>query len=86
SYAWIFTNFQKTEGYVATGLGCLWLRCPYLHNGSVPTLRSLLLPPAERPGQFYRGYDLVDAENAVFVKRAVPFPRRIRHAYEDCIL
>ncbi|GAA3070671.1 hypothetical protein GCM10010520_17740 [Rhizobium viscosum] len=66
-YAWGFTNFQKTDGYVATGLSGLWLRGPYLHNGSVPTLQALLLPPAERPRQFYRGYDLVDADNGGFV-------------------
>jgi hypothetical protein len=69
-YAWGFANFQKTDGYVATGLGGLWLRGPYLHNGSVPTLRALLLPPAERPKQFYRGYDLVDAENGGFLSAA----------------
>ena len=34
-YAWGFANFPKTDGYVATGLGGLWLRGPYLHNGSV---------------------------------------------------
>jgi len=66
-YDWDFTNFQKTEGYVATGLRGLWLRGPYLHNGSVPTLRALLAPPTERPKRFYRGYDLLDAENGGFV-------------------
>jgi hypothetical protein len=33
-------------------------------------LRALLLPPAERPKQFYRGYDLVDAENGGFLSAA----------------
>ena len=36
----------------------IWLRAPYLHNGSVPTLRDLLRPPDERPVVFYRGYDV----------------------------
>jgi hypothetical protein len=39
--------------------GC-WLRAPYLHNGSVPTLADLLKPPGERPNHFYRGYDIYD--------------------------
>jgi processive rubber oxygenase RoxA-like protein len=45
----------------------LWLRGPYLHNGSVPTLRALLEPPACRPRVFYRGYDLIDHEDVGFV-------------------
>ena len=69
-YAWGFTNFQKTEGYVATGLRGLWLRGPYLHNGSVPTMRALLDPPEQRPKLFYRGYDLVDAADGGFVSAA----------------
>jgi hypothetical protein len=28
---------------------------PYLHNGSVPTLYDLLLPPSDRPTSFYAG-------------------------------
>jgi mono/diheme cytochrome c family protein len=66
-YAWGFSNFHKTDGYVATGLNGLWLRGPYLHNGSVPTLRALLALPSKRPKRFYRGYDLVDADNGGFV-------------------
>jgi hypothetical protein len=38
----------------------LWLRAPYLHNGSVPTLRDLLEPSAQRPKKFYRGNDVYD--------------------------
>jgi mono/diheme cytochrome c family protein len=38
----------------------IWLRAPYLHNGSVPTLRDLLEPAAQRPTVFWRGYDLYD--------------------------
>src|SRR5581483_7188548 len=39
-------------------LNGIWLRGPYRHNGSVPTLRGLLQEPAERPRQFCRGNDL----------------------------
>ena len=33
---------QKTDGYANLPLDGLWLRGPYLHNGSVPTLADLL--------------------------------------------
>ena len=51
---------EPLTGYVAQYLDGIWLRAPYLHNGSVPTLYDLLLPPAQRPGRFYRGYDVYD--------------------------
>lgn len=68
-YPWGFKAFHKTNGYLANELTGLWLRGPYLHNGSVPSLRDLLAPPDQRPVSFYRGYDLVDAENGGFVSR-----------------
>ena len=37
-----FTRFRKTHGYANQPLDGIWLRGPYLHNGSVPTLRDLL--------------------------------------------
>ncbi|MGH8177512.1 MAG: hypothetical protein ACREV5_14725 [Steroidobacter sp.] len=54
-------------GYNAVYLDGLWLRAPYLHNGSVPTLRDLLKAPNERPTIFWRGYDLYDPANVGFV-------------------
>src|SRR5262249_37699365 len=51
---------EKVEGYNAVYLDGIWLRAPYLHNGSVPTLRDLLDPAAERPRKFWRGYDRYD--------------------------
>jgi hypothetical protein len=44
----------------------LWLKGPYLHNGSVPTLADLLKPAAQRPTHFYRGCDLVDTNGGGF--------------------
>jgi hypothetical protein len=64
---WGFKSFRKIPGYVAEPLGGLWLNGPYLHNGSVPTLRDLLEPPAQRPATFIRGLDVVDARNGGFV-------------------
>ena len=62
-----FKSFVKTDGYANLPLDGLWLRGPYLHNGSVPTLRDLLAPPAQRPVAFVRGIDLLDGKNGGFV-------------------
>jgi hypothetical protein len=62
-----FSHFRKTFGYANQPLDGLWLRAPYLHNGSVPTLRDLLNPASERPKSFYRGYDVYDPKNVGFV-------------------
>jgi mono/diheme cytochrome c family protein len=65
-YPWKFSHFRKTEGYANMPLDGIWLRAPYLHNGSVPTLRALLFPDT-RPAEFYRAYDVYDWENVGFV-------------------
>ncbi|PSN14435.1 hypothetical protein C7271_21670 [filamentous cyanobacterium CCP5] len=62
-----FRHFRKTQGYSNHPLDGIWLRAPYLHNGSVPTLRDLLAPPEQRPQVFYRGYDVYDPEQVGFV-------------------
>jgi hypothetical protein len=62
-----FTHFRKTNGYATHPLDGIWLRGPYLHNGSVPTLRDLLEPPERRPKIFYRGYDVFDQRNVGFI-------------------
>lgn len=62
-----FTHFKKTNGYANQPLDAIWARAPYLHNGSVPTLRDLLNPPEERPARFYRGNDLYDPVDVGFV-------------------
>jgi hypothetical protein len=41
-YPWRFSHFRKTAGYANQPLDGIWARSPYLHNGSVPTLRDLL--------------------------------------------
>jgi hypothetical protein len=60
-------DMVKTNGYVAQPLDGVWLRAPYLHNGSVPNLRELLEPVANRSPVFYRGYDVFDPDNVGFV-------------------
>jgi hypothetical protein len=41
--------------YGARPLHGIWAAAPYLHNGSVPTLHDLLLPPDQRPKTFPLG-------------------------------
>ena len=81
---WAFSHFRKTQGYANMPLDGLWLRAPYLHNGSVPDLRSLLFPE-ERPATFFRAYDVYDWERVGFVSRGagaeregVPFDTSLR--------
>jgi len=70
-YSWGFDHFQgNTGGYVALALDGVWARAPYLHNGSVPSVRDLLEPVESRPKMFYRGNDLYDPESVGFVSNA----------------
>jgi hypothetical protein len=62
-----FSHFRKTTGYANAPLDGIWLRAPYLHNGSVPNLLELLEPAAARSKFFYRGNDVYDPENVGFV-------------------
>jgi len=70
--SWALDGFQNTGGYANALLDGVWLRGPYLHNGSVPTLRDLLRPAEERPTFFYRGYDVYDAQNVGYVSDVPP--------------
>jgi len=65
-YDWRFSHFRKTFGYANMPLDGIWLRAPYLHNGSVPNLRELLEPASKRSREFYRGYDVFDPVNLGF--------------------
>ena len=62
-----FSHFRKTNGYANLPLDGIWLRGPYLHNGSVPTIRDLLESADKRPKSFYRGYDVIDQGKLGFV-------------------
>ena len=62
-----FQTFRKTGGYANAPLDGLWLRAPYLHNGSVPTLAALLAPAEDRPVMFLRGHDVYDPAAVGFV-------------------
>jgi hypothetical protein len=62
-----FQRFRKTNGYANAPLDGIWLRAPYLHNGSVPNLRQLLEPKSGRTPFFYSGNDVYDRKNVGFV-------------------
>ncbi len=71
---WRFSRFRKTDGYANMPLDGLWLRAPYLHNGSVPDLRALLFPE-ERPATFFRAYDVYDWDRVGFVSQGAAAER-----------
>jgi hypothetical protein len=48
-------QFRAPLAYRARPLNGIWAMAPYLHNGSVPSLHDLLLPPGQRPKAFYVG-------------------------------
>ena len=52
--AFAVNELAKREGYQNSPIPFAWLRAPYLHNGSVPTMRELI-GLDERPSQFCRG-------------------------------
>lgn len=76
AYPWDFKGFRKTGGYVAAPLDGLWLRAPYLHNGSVPYLAELLEPVERRTKTFRRGYTVYDPERMGFVSEGPEADRR----------
>ncbi|MEN8179642.1 MAG: c-type cytochrome [Pseudomonadota bacterium] len=57
---------EALDGYIAVHLDGIWLRAPYLHNGSIPNLRELLSSVEDRTAVFYRGYDIYDSVNVGF--------------------
>ncbi len=52
---WMETVVEVQAGYVPPPLDGIWMRYPYLHNGSVPTLCDLLSPAGERTAVFHNG-------------------------------
>lgn len=60
------TTVAEQQGYIASVLDGIWARAPYLHNGSVPTLRHLLMPN-ERPTTFLRGVEAYDQSSIGWV-------------------
>lgn len=55
-------GIRSTRKYWAASLHGVWGRSPYLHNGSVRTMRELLSSPDSRAKSFRRGSRVYDAE------------------------
>ena len=60
--------------YKARPLDGVWATAPYLHNGSVPTLYDLLLPPERRPATFAVGSRRFDPVRVGFETDGPGFP------------
>jgi mono/diheme cytochrome c family protein len=58
---------QQIAGYKPRPLEGVWATAPFLHNGSVPTLYQLLLPPAKRDVKFFVGRREYDPRDVGFV-------------------
>lgn len=80
-----FRHFRKTFGYANAPLDGIWLRAPYLHNGSVPTLWDLLQPAPMRPKVFYRGNDLYDPKRLGFVSEVAEEGGRHYFRYDTAV-
>lgn len=57
------TSNSPIMGYTSRPLNGIWASPPYLHNGSVPTMYHLLLPPERRPATFHVGTREYDPKN-----------------------
>ncbi|NWE47981.1 hypothetical protein [Pseudomonas gingeri] len=62
-----FNAYRKTQSYSNTPTDGVWMRAPYLHNGSVPSLWDLLQTPDKRPVAFSTGSDVYDPVKVGFV-------------------
>ena len=60
-------------GYIAPPLDGIWATAPYLHNGSVPTLRALL-DSSRRAKFFTRSYDTDDYDREAVGWRTIDLP------------
>lgn len=58
---------QEIAGYKPRPLAGVWATAPFLHNGSVPTLYQMLLPPGKRDRRFFVGRREFDPKNVGFV-------------------
>ena len=76
------TDKYSSFAYKARPLNGIWASAPYLHNGSVPTLYDMLLPPTDlkgecqtaqcRPSKFYVGSNQFDTVKVGFETSSTP--------------
>lgn len=84
-YPWRFKRFRKTNGYANHPLDGIWARSPYLHNGSVPTLRDLLEPANKRPTIWTRGSDVFDLDKVGYRSDGAGVPRERWFIYDTSV-
>jgi len=60
---------RTIRGYKPRPLEGVWATAPYLHNGSVPTLYQMLVPPEKRDRKFFVGRRDFDPVNVGFATR-----------------
>jgi hypothetical protein len=65
-------NWRTLLAYRARPLNGIWATPPYLHDGSVPNLYQVLLPPEQRTKQFYVGNREFDPRNVGFEFGSAP--------------
>ena len=58
---------QQIAGYKPRPLAGVWATPPFLHNGSVPSLYQMLLPPEKRDKKFFVGRREFDPVNVGYV-------------------
>ena len=63
----------EANAYEARVLHGIWATAPYLHNGSVPNLWELLLPPDQRSQSFMVGSRRYDSEKVGYVTTESPY-------------
>jgi hypothetical protein len=64
---------DQAPAYESRVLHGIWATAPYLHNGSVPNLRELLTPPAQRSPFFMVGSKTYDPVNVGYVTDNSPY-------------
>jgi cytochrome c5 len=58
---------QQVAGYKPRPLEGVWATPPFVHNGSVPNIYEMLLPPEQRTKRFFVGRRLYDPKHLGFV-------------------
>ena len=64
---------DAAAAYESRVLHGIWATAPYLHNGSVPSLWELLLPPEQRSPSFMVGSRKFDPKNVGYVTNESPY-------------
>jgi hypothetical protein len=67
-------EWRAPAGLEARPLHGIWAAAPYLHNGSIPSIRQLLTAPPDRVRSFYVGSTEYDPNDLGFSNQAVLYP------------